>query len=156
MNILIDDKFFFPKEDNQITNEGIFIMNILKTLGKTTLITASIALSSISFAGQGEVFSSNVHGFDNAKDGRGKVGAPVVYVTSQGLYYDSIALADLPMRGNFQQLIPGPNGLETEFGPGDQGHLGGRWWIDVDEDGLQDDGDLFFLCPLLGPGRETL
>ena len=84
--------------------------------------------------------------------GRGT--GPVVYVTSQGLYYDSIVVTDsLPMRGNFQQLIPGSNGLETEFGPGAPGHLGGRWWIDLTDDGLMNEGDKFFLCPLLGPGR---
>jgi hypothetical protein len=87
--------------------------------------------------------------------GRGT--GPVVYVTSQGLYYDSIVLADpLPWKGRFQQLIPGMNGLETEFGPGEPGHLGGRWWVDVNEDGMMDAGDHYFLCPLLGPGRDHL
>jgi hypothetical protein len=57
---------------------------------------------------------------------------PVVFVTSQGLYYDSIVVVDpLPAKGRFQQLIPGENGLMTEYGPGEVGHLGGRWWIDV-------------------------
>jgi hypothetical protein len=87
---------------------------------------------------------------------KGRGTGPVVYVTSQGLYYDSIVVADLPAKGQFQQLIPGPNGLETEFGPGEPGHLGGRWWIDVNSDGVMNNGDRFFLCPLLGPGRETL
>lgn len=87
--------------------------------------------------------------------GRGT--GPVVYVTSQGLYYDSIVVADpLPMKGQFQQLIPGENGLETEFGPGTPGHRGGRWWVDLNQDGAMDEGDHFFLCPLLGPGRSTL
>jgi hypothetical protein len=76
-----------------------------------------------------------------------------VYVTSQGLTYDSIVVTDLPQQGRFQQLIPGPNGLETEFGPGDVGYLGGRWWVDVNGDGEMNDGDAFFLCPLLGPGH---
>ena len=85
--------------------------------------------------------------------GRGT--GPVVFVTSQGLYYDSIVVVDpLPARGNFQQLIPTMNGLETEFGPGEPGHLGGRWWIDLNEDAVMDAGDKYFLCPLLGPGRE--
>lgn len=85
-------------------------------------------------------------------DGRGT--GPAVYVTSQGLFYDSIVVADpLPMKGRFQQLIPGENGLETEYGPGEVGHLGGRWWIDLNENGYQDAEDKFFLCPLLGPGR---
>jgi hypothetical protein len=87
--------------------------------------------------------------------GRGT--GPVVYVTSQGLYYDSIVVADsLPMKGDFQSLIPGMNGLQTEFGPGAPGHLGGRWWLDLNQDGVMDEGDRFFLCPLLGPGRSTL
>jgi hypothetical protein len=94
-----------------------------------------------------------------AKDrttGRGT--GPVVYVETQGLFYDSIVLADLPANGRFQQLKPGvgPSGLATEFGPGDVGYLGGRWWIDVNDNGYMDDGDSFFLCPLLGPGRSVL
>ena len=94
-----------------------------------------------------------------AKDrttGRGT--GPVVYVESQGLFYDSIVVADLPSHGRFQQLKPGvgPSGLATEFGPGDVGYLGGRWWIDANENGYQDADDAFFLCPLLGPGRSVL
>lgn len=93
------------------------------------------------------------HGSAYAK-GRGD--GPVIFVTSQGLYFDSIVVADpLPQKGFFQQLIPTMNGLETEFGPGNPGHLGGRWWIDLNENGIQDSEDKFFLCPLLGPGRES-
>ena len=86
-----------------------------------------------------------------AKGGRaGDVGT--VYVTSQGLYYDTFATADpLPMQGRFQKLENGT----TEFGPGDPGYLGGRWWVDVNGNDIQDEGDHFFLCPLLGPGRTT-
>jgi len=81
----------------------------------------------------------------------------VVFVTHTGLYYDSIVVADpLPMKGNFQQLIPGKDGLSTEFGPGTPGHLGGRWWIDLNGDSEMNEGDKFFLCPLLGPGRTEL
>lgn len=76
----------------------------------------------------------------------------VVYVTSQGLYYDTFVAADsLPMKGRFQLIENG----QTEFGPGDPGYLGGRWWVDVNDNGIQDEGDSFFLCPLLGPGRAT-
>jgi hypothetical protein len=76
----------------------------------------------------------------------------VVYVTSQGLFYDTFVTADpLPMRGPFQLIADG----ETEFGPGDPGYLGGRWWEDLNGNGIQDGGDHFFLCPLLGPGREA-
>ena len=76
----------------------------------------------------------------------------MIYVTGQGLYYDTFAAADpLPMQGPFQKL---ENGM-TEFGPGDPGYLGGRWWEDLNSNGVQDEGDHFFLCPLLGPGRES-
>jgi hypothetical protein len=87
----------------------------------------------------------------SAKGGRaGSTG--VVYVTSQGLYYDTFAARDpLPMEGRFQLLTNGT----TEFGPGDPGYLGGRWWEDLNGDGVQDAGDHFFLCPLLPPGRPT-
>lgn len=87
----------------------------------------------------------------SAKGGRaGDIG--VIYVTSQGLYYDTFVTAEtLPMSGPFQLLENG----QTEFGLGDPGYLGGRWWVDVNQNGIQDQGDRFFLCPLLGPGRTT-
>src|SRR5262245_17890994 len=76
----------------------------------------------------------------------------VVYVTSQGLYYDTFVVKDpLPMQGRFQLLANG----QTEFGPGQPGYLGGRWWEDVNANGVQASGDHFFLCPLLPPGRPT-
>ena len=78
---------------------------------------------------------------------------PVVYVTSQGLYYDSIVGPSLPMEGPFQKLEMVDGQLQTEFGPGDHGFVGGRWWMDVNGDGEQNEGDAFFSCPLLGPGR---
>ena len=85
----------------------------------------------------------------SANRGDGVLG--VVYVSSQGLYYDTFVSAQsLPMHGRFQKL---ENGV-TEFGPGDQGYVGGRWWID-DGDGIMGPEDTFLLCPLLGPGRET-
>jgi len=75
-----------------------------------------------------------------------------VYVSSQGLYYDTFVSAErLPMHGRFQKL---ENGV-TEFGPGDPGYLGGRWWIDSNGNNIKDTEDTFLLCPLLGPGRET-
>jgi len=83
----------------------------------------------------------------------GRAGAlGVVYVRSQGLYYDTFVSANsLPMHGRFQALENG----ETDFGPGDRGYLGGRWWIDANGDGAQNAGDVFLLCPLLGPGRSS-
>ena len=76
----------------------------------------------------------------------------VVYVTSQGLYYDTFVATDpLPRHGEFQLLSNG----RTEFGPGDPGYLGGRWWEDLNSNGIQDSEDHYFLCPLLPPGRPT-
>lgn len=76
----------------------------------------------------------------------------VVYVSGQGLYYDTfVTVQQLPMNGRFQLL---ENGV-TEFGPGDPGYLGGRWWVDANANGVQDEGDAFVLCPLLPPGRPT-
>lgn len=80
----------------------------------------------------------------------------VVYVSSQGLYYDSIITArTLPPKGPFQKLEPGGphGGPMTEWGPGDHDYVGGRWWMDTNGDGEMDAGDAYFVCPLLGPGR---
>lgn len=86
----------------------------------------------------------------NANRGNGALGT--VYVSSQGLYYDTfVSVQSLPMHGKFQKL---ENGV-TEFGPGTPGYLGGRWWVDVNGNNIQDAGDNFLLCPLLGPGRNT-
>ncbi len=43
----------------------------------------------------------------------------------------------------------GPSGLQTEFGPGDHGYVGGRWWVDANGDEQMDDETPIFLCPLL-------
>lgn len=84
--------------------------------------------------------------------GRGNGALGTIYVTSQGLYYDTFVSASvLPMQGPFQKLVNGT----TEFGPGDPGYLGGRWWVDVNGDNIMNEGDRFFLCMLLGPGRTT-
>lgn len=77
---------------------------------------------------------------------------PVIYVTSQGLFYDSVVTADpIPPKGRFQLLEMGPNGLQTEFGKGDREYVGGRWKEDFDGDGVFH----YFVCPLLGQGREN-
>jgi hypothetical protein len=90
----------------------------------------------------------------DAMAGRGNGALGTVYVISQGLYYDTFVSADsLPYRGRFQKLEDG----KTEFGPGNPGYLGGRWWIDANGNGIMDppgeDGDVYLLCPLLPPGR---
>ncbi len=89
----------------------------------------------------------------------GRGDGPIVYVTGQELYYDSIVTADpVPSNGPFQDLMVTENGLETEFGPGDEGFVGGRWHL-VDAEGneiLDENGNaIYFSCPLLGPGRTT-
>ena len=59
----------------------------------------------------------------------------VVYVTSQGLYDDTFVVKDpLPMNGPFQLLEEG----QTDFGPGQPGYLGGRWWEDTNGNGVED------------------
>jgi hypothetical protein len=91
--------------------------------------------------------------------GRGT--GPTVHVLEQNLVYDSIVTADpLPWNGqdNWQLLTPGgANGalLTTQFGPGDVGYRGGRWYMEgtAGIPGPSAD-DHFFLCPLLGPGRD--
>lgn len=88
--------------------------------------------------------------------GRGNETPGVIYVTGQGLYYETFATADpLPMRGRFQKLEVVNGQPQTEFGPGDPGYLGGRWWMDTNGNDVMDAGDHFFLCPLLGPGRSS-
>jgi hypothetical protein len=85
-----------------------------------------------------------------ANRGNGALGT--IYVTSQGLYYDTFVTNDpLPMQGRFQKL----ENHTTEYGPGDPGYLGGRWWVDENGNNIMDAGDHFFHCPLLGPGRAT-
>jgi hypothetical protein len=126
-------------------------------LRKTALIMLIVILSLVvavpAFAGGGPP----------PRDENGDRVRVVVYVTSQDLYYDSIVGPALPQKGPFQQLFPPgtnpdwPAGetLSTEFGPGNPGHVGGRWWVDVNGSGEMDEGDAFFSCPLLGPGRES-
>ena len=118
-------------------------MNTLKAIGMVTLLGAAVAMSGTTYAKK-----------DRTK---GRDTGPVVFVTSQGLYYDSIVVVDpLPFKGRFQQLVPDEHGLSTDYGPGEVGHLGGRWWVDVNDNQKMDKNDHYFLCPLLGPGRDHL
>lgn len=90
---------------------------------------------------------------------KGRGDGPIIYVTSQGLYYDSIVTAQsLPPVGRFQKLEPSSVAdadLQTEFGPGDPEYIGGRWWVDENDDGVMDVDDTYFSCPLLAPGRDA-
>jgi len=117
-------------------------MNTLKAIGMVTLLGVAVSMSSAGYAKE-------------RTKGRGT--GPTVFVNSQGLYYDSIVVADpLPFKGRFQQLVPDENGLSTDYGPGEVGHLGGRWWVDMNDNQKMDKNDHYFLCPLLGPGRDHL
>lgn len=122
-------------------------------MSKFKLVTA------IALAGVISLMTTSVYAKERTK-GRGAPGIPVIYVTSQDMYYDTLLLGDLPYNGtmNFQQLQPGmgPSGVQTEFGPGDTEYFGGRWWVDANENGYMDEEDIYFLCPLLGPGRSEL
>jgi len=95
-----------------------------------------------------------------AKPGRGNNdGLGMIYVESQGLYYETFGTTDLPPIGRFQPLDPtgGPDGgPSTPYGPGDKDYVGGRWWVDTNADGEMDAGDMYFSCPLLGPGKAEL
>ena len=74
----------------------------------------------------------------------------VVFVISQGLFFDAcLEPTPLPMHGEFQLIFDG----RTEFGPGQTGFLNGRWWDDLNHNGIRDAGDDFFFCSLVGPGR---
>ena len=115
-------------------------------------------VSTIALAGVLTLMTSSVYAKERTK-GRGAPGAlgvPVIYVASQDLYYDTLLLGALPYNGteNFQQLeMTGPTGVQTEFGPTDTDYYGGRWWVDANPNGYMDEDDVYFLCPLLGPGR---
>jgi hypothetical protein len=116
-------------------------MKTFKVISTAALLSGAILVSSVAFAG-------------NNEKGRGT--GPTVFVTTQGLYYDSIVVAELPKKGRFQKLVPTDvmGVLYTEFGPGDVGYLGGRWYIDVNDNDEVDYDEPTFLCPLLGPGEE--
>jgi hypothetical protein len=115
-------------------------MKLTKTIAVAAILTVSAMTATSALA-------------NNPDKGRGS--GPVIYVTNQGLFFDTILLTELPMKGRFQQLTMGQFGPQTEFGPGDVGYLGGRWWVDGNGNGYMDEEDTFFLCPLLGPGRAS-
>jgi hypothetical protein len=121
------------------------------SLGCSGQPTAPSGLSQTATAGPGlalPVSSDSTAAMSPARFGGRTPG--MIFVTSQGLYYDTFVVRDpLPMEGRFQLLTDG----QTEFGPGDPGYLGGRWWEDLNGNGVQDPQDHYFLCPLLPPGR---
>lgn len=128
---------------------SLLLLSTAALAGCTQTPAAPSAVNDMSAAPDGAMRTVPSTPIRSAAGGRPASGG-VVYVTSQGLYYDTFVTRDpLPMRGQFQRI---ENGM-TEFGPGDPGYRGGRWWEDLNANGIQDEGDHFFLCPLLGPGR---
>jgi hypothetical protein len=124
---------------------------MLQRISLALLATAIVACSSDHLTAPRDLPIGDAAAGITAKGGRAASGG-TVYVTSQGLYYDTFAAQDpIPMSGPFQKITEGT----TEFGPGDPGYLGGRWWDDTDGDNVMEATDHFFLCPLLGPGRPT-
>lgn len=106
----------------------------------TRRFTISVLVAAVLVVAVGTIMTSKAV----ANRGNGALGT--VYVSSQGLYYDTFVSAqELPPHGPFQLLENG----ETEFGPGDPGYLGGRWMIPNADGGFD-----YVLCPLLPPGRE--
>ena len=76
----------------------------------------------------------------------------VIFVIPQGLFFDACVVKEpLPRHGEFQLLVNN----QTNLGPGMPGFLGGRWWEDLNGNGIQDNADDFFFCPLVLPGRLT-
>ncbi len=74
----------------------------------------------------------------------------VIFVTRQGLFDDALVLEEgLDVVDDAQLLIDG----RTDFGPGQLGYKFGRWWEDVNRNGVRDRGDNFFIAPLQLPGR---
>jgi len=145
------------------------MQTLVRRFSRTTLLSAVLATgcaaqpfgpSGISATPTATVPSTSADGaplLSSAAGGR-PASPGIVYVTGQGLYFDTFATADpLPPRGRFQPLgdSDGDGIADTPYGPGDPGYLGGRWWQDVNGNGMQDAGDHYFLCPLLGPGRAT-
>ena len=144
--------FLLRKSFILIVSIGVGLLGACSANPSAPEIDMNVSDSSSQSTGQGEALTAGQSLFTMGGRPGSKV---VVYVRSQGLYYDSIVTADLPRKGRFQKLEMVNARLETDFGPGDPGYLGGRWWLDVNGDTVMDEGDNYFLCPLLGPGREN-
>lgn len=92
--------------------------------------------------------------------GRGNGPTGVIYVASQGLYYDTIGLFDLPEEGPFQLLIVDLDAegnivsAVTDYGPGDPEYRGGRWEAMIFDSEGEYVTTRYFECPLLPRGRE--
>jgi len=148
-----------PQTGDPLANQAGFLTSTLPTKEKYTAMNTLKPILTVALAGVIALTTTSLYAKERT-NGRGAPGTPVIYVTSQDLYYDTLLLGDLPYNGteNFQLLEPGigPTGVQTEFGPGDTGYYGGRWWVDANPNGYMDEDDVYFLCPLLGPGRTEL
>lgn len=116
----------------------------------SVVFTAALMITALAAFAAGDALALR-----GGASGRGGGNVGLIYVSSQGLFFETFVAADpLPMKGRFQKIYAGTMGPTTEYGPGDPGYLGGRWWSDTNGDNVMDEGDHFFLCPLLGPGIE--
>jgi hypothetical protein len=95
-----------------------------------------------------------------SEDSNGRAGSMLTIIVTGGdddpsndLVFDSIVKTSLPMAGPFQELTAVGADHFTDYGPGDEGYVGGRWWVDANGNGTMDADDVFFICPLLGPGQ---
>ncbi|QBY03264.1 hypothetical protein E2K93_02260 [Thalassotalea sp. HSM 43] len=119
----------------------------MKSLKTITAITLASMIASTPF-----IASAKDH-----NQGIGKPDRAMIYVTSQNKIYESVLLKELPYNSttNYQLLeFAGPTGAQTAVGPRDTDYYGGRWWVDSNSNGHMDEEDFYFLCPLLGPGKE--
>jgi hypothetical protein len=151
----IDGEFFATASD-PTSKEVNMIRKTIVLLAVAALPLVGCGASdtpTASSVSRASVPATNETGTVSGQTAGGRPGSTgVVFVTSQGLYFDTFVTVDpLPMHGPFQLLVDG----RTEFGPGDPGYVGGRWWEDLNGNGIQDQGDHFFHCPLLPPGRPT-
>ena len=122
-------------------------MNPKKTIVLLTL--AALSMIAVSIVTTNAIPSDHPH--------FGPLGT--IYVNGQGLYYDTfVTVEPIPYTGHnggsFQQIYPDHS---TDYGPGDPGYRGGRWWVDLNNNHVMDpEGiDHYLLCPLIGPGRAT-
>ena len=70
-------------------------MKLMKMIGAVTVLATSAMITTSALA---------------EKPDKGRGSGPIIYVESQGLFFDSIVLANLPQKGRFQQL-------KTDTGP---------------------------------------
>jgi len=134
---------FLRCDDESASRSSISLSTLLLQTGVVEFMKSRVFLSLAVVAAITSLVWASTWRRAEAKGGRDFPG--VVYVSSQGLFYDTFVSADeLPPHGRFQLLVDGV----TEFGPGDRGYVGGRWKVPNGMGGYD-----YLLCPLIPPGR---